>query len=76
MQDIKKYMAERDEVFRSLDWDRIQRFCLRWNIAIPKRDIVFKAEVYKAILHMDSSSSKEKVDAIEWLTRHGFNLDF
>ena len=76
MQDIQEYVKDRDEVFRSLDWDRIQRFCLKWKIAIPKRDIVFKSKVYKAILHMDSSSNKEKVDAIEWLTRHGFNLDF
>lgn len=75
MQDIKKYMAERDEVFRSLDWDKIKRFCLKWQIPIPKKDITFKAGVYKTILHMYSSTDKEKAEAIEWLTNHGFNLD-
>lgn len=76
MQDIKKYCKERDDVFRSLDWDRIHRFCTKWGITIPKKEIVFKAGVYKAILHMYSSTDKEKAEAIEWLSIHGFNYDF
>lgn len=74
MQEIEKYVKERDEVFRSLDWDRIKRFCLKWQIPIPKKDISFKAGVYKVILHMTSSTDKEKAKAIEWLTIHGFDL--
>ena len=50
MQDIKKYVKERDEVFRSLDWDKIRRFCLKWQIPIPKKNIVFRAGVAKELL--------------------------
>lgn len=68
----RAYVEERDEVFRTLDFDRIERFCRKWGIDVPANEKVFKAGIYKAILQMYSSTDKEKAEAMEWLTNHGF----
>lgn len=70
----RAYVEERDKVFRTLDFDRIKRFCMKWGIDIPTNEMVFQAGVYKVILHMYSSTDKEKAEAMEWLTNHGFSF--
>ena len=68
-----QYEKEFYEAFRSLDWVKIKKFCRKWKLPIPEKDIVFKAGVYTVILYMRTATDKEKAAAAEWLTSHGFD---
>lgn len=72
MQKRINYVKERDSVFLSLDEKRIRDFCRKYEINVPKDDIVFWAGVHKAICNMNAANIKQKAYSLAWLVEHGF----
>lgn len=72
---IKSYVKERNEAFFSLDKDKIIAFCKKYNIPIPKNDLVFWAGIYKSILVITTAPQDLKEKAGKWLDEHGFSRE-
>lgn len=62
---------ERNEALFSLDEDKIKAYFKKYDISIPKNEIVFWGGVYKSIYNIKDAPEEFKYKAWEWLTEHG-----
>lgn len=80
--EIKKWVKERDSVILTHDIKNFKDFYEKWyrrglyQMPLPKNDIVVRASMEKAILGMANPPEKDKQQAVEWLTSHGFTTEF
>lgn len=72
MMKVAKYVKERDEALFSLDEKKIKKFCKKYRIAIPEKEEVFWAGVYRSILGIPYAPEELKVLARLWLDNHGY----
>ena len=69
---IKKFVKERNEAMFSLEKEKIEAYCKKYDVPIPENEQVFWAGVYKSILAIENSPEHLRQKAIEWLDGHGF----
>ena len=70
---VGEFVKERNEAFFSLDKEKIIAYCKKYNVEIPKDELVFWAGVRYAILGIASANDEQKNEARQWLISHGFN---
>ena len=70
--DMKKFVQERDEALLSLDKDKINAYCIKYSLTMPKDDTVMYAGIHKAILHIRSSTPEQKERSRQWLIERGY----
>ena len=73
--EIKAWVQERDEAMFSQDKDKIMTYLKKYNIPIPKNDLVFWAGIYKSILVITTAPQDLKEKAGKWLDEHGFSRE-
>ena len=69
---IKKFLKERNEAIFSLEKEKIEAYCKKYDVPVPENEQVFWAGVYKSILAIKSSPEHLRLEASEWLDGHGF----
>lgn len=69
---IKTWEKDRDEALKSLDIEKIRKYCLKYKIPMPKDEIVILAGAHKARLHMLTTTEEEKEISKKWLKEHNF----
>jgi hypothetical protein len=72
------FLKERDEVFASMNKERIVEYCNKYNITIPEKEDVFWAGVHKTIcnlfLNPDTKITMEQYnESYDWLKEHGYS---
>lgn len=77
--EVEDYMAERNEVLRSLDVDKFNAFWRKHDLPVPTwgwadPDIVPLIMMHKCRLQVASMTEAEKEQSREWLTSHGYGL--
>lgn len=71
MNEIKKFVNERNKALFSLDRARIEAFFVKYNLEKPVNDTVFWAVVYKCICSIKSAPPDIAAQANAWLLEHG-----
>jgi hypothetical protein len=69
---VDRFLSDRDSALRSLDRDKIEFYCRKYNIQMPKHETVFWLAVHKARLQITWFTEEEKNLSAEWIRDHGF----
>lgn len=75
---MEDFIKERNEVFTSMDKEKILEYCKKYDITIPENEEIFWAGVHKVICNLfmaeDTTITIEQYDkSFDWLTRHGYS---
>jgi hypothetical protein len=71
------FVKERDQAFIKAvmddDWSLVDKYCKKYEVAMPKDTITFKAGVYKAVQYCTNVPSEVKDEAMVKCLEMGFN---
>lgn len=71
------YVKERDKAFIAAvlndDWEPVKRYCKKYDIPIPGKEIVMKAGIYKAVQECTNIPDDIKNEAAEKCVELGFS---
>ena len=74
--EILECVRERDEAFVAAvindDWDAVKRYCKKYGVKLPKKEIVMKAGIYKAVQEVISIPQEVKDQAQKKCVALGF----
>ena len=77
---MEDFTKERNEIFMSMDKEKILAYCNKYNIHIPEDEEIFWAGVHKVICNLflaeDTPVSAEQYNkSYDWLKEHGYTPD-
>lgn len=75
MASLEEFIRDRNEALISLDKKKIEAYCRKYGVHLPKNEEVFWAEIHKARLQIVDITREEKIKSAEWLAKHGFRLE-
>jgi hypothetical protein len=75
--DIKRFVAERNEVLRALDVEKFNEFWAKWKLEKPPNGWSDPVEVPLIMMHqsrlsVESMTAEEKELSKQWLKAHGY----
>ena len=77
--EIEKFLKERDKAILSWDTSKFKRFYLKWmakgyyDQPLPA-DSVLEISLRKMTLGLKTATSKQKLEAANWLIERGYDL--
>lgn len=74
---MNEFVKERNEVFLSLDEEKIKAYCKKYNIKIPKDKKLFWAGIHKSICNLflvpeNNITIEQYEKSYNWLEENGF----
>lgn len=75
---MNDFLKEREEVFVSMNKERIIEYCNKYEIPIPKKEDLFWAGVHKTICNLflnteTSITMKQYNESYNWLKERGYS---
>ena len=70
---IKTFLKERDEALLSPDKKQIEEYLIKYQVPLPKDELIFWAGVHKARLGIQHYSEDVKNVSKKWLSDNGFS---
>lgn len=77
--EVKMFVAERNELLRSLDVDKFNAFWKRWKMDVPKGGWSDPVEVPLIMMHqirlsVEAMTAEEKEASKRWLKERGYGF--
>jgi hypothetical protein len=69
---IQRFLSDRDSALRSLDRQKIEFYCRKYHIQMPKEEPIFWLAVHHARLQIKYFTEEEKAVSRQYLIDRGF----